>query len=156
MSLPTLAAILGHASIQMTMRYVPPAAEEKQLAMEKSEKFRAEGVIGAARLQEVTGSLQKSLQWSMCKERGCERPERSRTSDLLVRTVIRPYSKPWSALLFCNLREGPTQKTTVFAPKLRPCQFSVVFSAGQCARSTLGKILPSSLATRHSGSGKEP
>ena len=48
MSLPTLAAILGQASIQMTMRYVHPAAEEKQLAMEKFEKFRAEGVISAA------------------------------------------------------------------------------------------------------------
>jgi integrase len=47
-SLPTLAAILGHASIQMTMRYVHPAAEEKQLAMEKFEKFRAEGIINAA------------------------------------------------------------------------------------------------------------
>jgi hypothetical protein len=30
------------------MRYVHPAAEEKQLAMEKFEKFRAEGVINAA------------------------------------------------------------------------------------------------------------
>lgn len=28
-NLPTLAAILGHTNIQMTMRYVHPAAEEK-------------------------------------------------------------------------------------------------------------------------------
>jgi len=48
MSLPTLAAILGHATIQMTMRYVHPAAEEKRQAMVRFEKFRAEGVIGAA------------------------------------------------------------------------------------------------------------
>ncbi len=27
MNLPTLAAILGHANVQMTMRYVRPAAE---------------------------------------------------------------------------------------------------------------------------------
>jgi integrase len=47
-SLPTLAAILGHSSIQMTMRYVHPAAEEKRLAMQKFERFRAEGVISAA------------------------------------------------------------------------------------------------------------
>jgi integrase len=48
MSLPTLAAILGHATIQMTMRYVHPAAEEKQQAMQKFEKFRSEGIISAA------------------------------------------------------------------------------------------------------------
>jgi integrase len=46
--LPTLSALLGHASIQMTMRYVHPAAEQKRIAMEKFEKFRAEGVINAA------------------------------------------------------------------------------------------------------------
>jgi integrase len=48
MSLPTLAAILGHATIQMTMRYVHPAAEEKRLAMNRFEKFRAEGIMDAA------------------------------------------------------------------------------------------------------------
>ena len=48
MSLPTLAAILGHSSIQMTMRYVHPAAEEKRLAMQKFEKFRKEGIMNAA------------------------------------------------------------------------------------------------------------
>jgi integrase len=48
MSLPTLAAILGHTTIQMTMRYVHPAAEEKRLAMNRFERFRAEGLIHAA------------------------------------------------------------------------------------------------------------
>jgi len=46
--LPTLSALLGHASIQMTMRYVHPAAEQKRVTIEKFEKFRAEGVIAAA------------------------------------------------------------------------------------------------------------
>jgi integrase len=46
--LPTLSALLGHASILMTMRYVHPAAEQKRLVMEKFEKFRAEGIISAS------------------------------------------------------------------------------------------------------------
>jgi hypothetical protein len=45
--LPNLSAILGHTSIQMTMRYVHPAAEQKRLAMDKYEKFRAEAIINA-------------------------------------------------------------------------------------------------------------
>jgi hypothetical protein len=32
----------------MTMRYVHPAAEEKRQAMQKFEKFPAEGIINAA------------------------------------------------------------------------------------------------------------
>jgi len=46
--LPTLSALLGHASILMTMRYVHPAAEQKRLVTEKFEKFRAEGIISAS------------------------------------------------------------------------------------------------------------
>ena len=46
--LPTLSALLGHASILMTMRYVHPAAEQKRIAIERFEKFRAEGIINAA------------------------------------------------------------------------------------------------------------
>lgn len=49
--LPTLSSLLGHASILMTMRYVHPAAEQKRTAMEKFEKFRAEGTFAAATLQ---------------------------------------------------------------------------------------------------------
>jgi integrase len=49
--LPTLSSLLGHASILMTMRYVHPAAEQKRVAIEKFEKFRAEGIINAAALQ---------------------------------------------------------------------------------------------------------
>jgi len=50
--LPTLSALLGHASIQMTMRYVHPAAEQKRLAIEKFKRFRAEGIISAAAAQQ--------------------------------------------------------------------------------------------------------
>jgi integrase len=46
--LPTLSSLLGHATIQMTMRYVHPAAEQKRLTMEKFERFRAEAIINAA------------------------------------------------------------------------------------------------------------
>ena len=50
--LPTLSALLGHATIQMTMRYVHPAAEQKRVAIEKFERFRTEGIINAAAAQE--------------------------------------------------------------------------------------------------------
>jgi hypothetical protein len=46
--LPTLSALLGHASIQMTMRYVHPAAEQKRVVIEKFEKFRADEIMIAA------------------------------------------------------------------------------------------------------------
>lgn len=58
--LPTLSALLGHATIQMTMRYVHPAAEQKRLAIEKFEKFRAEGIIDAAAVQQSHGVTTKS------------------------------------------------------------------------------------------------
>jgi integrase len=51
MNLPTLAAILGHANIQMTTRYVHPAAEEKRRAIHKFERFRAEAAVNAAAAQ---------------------------------------------------------------------------------------------------------
>lgn len=49
--LPTLSALLGHTTIQMTMRYVHPAAEQKRITIEKFERYRAEGVINAATAQ---------------------------------------------------------------------------------------------------------
>lgn len=57
--LPTLNALLGHASIQMTMRYVHPAAEQKRAAIEKFERFRAEGIINAAAAQQSHGVTTK-------------------------------------------------------------------------------------------------
>jgi integrase len=57
--LPTLSALLGHTSIQMTMRYVHPAAEQKRMAIEKFERFRAEGIINAAAAQQNQGVTTK-------------------------------------------------------------------------------------------------
>jgi integrase len=45
--LPTLSAMLGHTSIQMTMRYVHPAEEAKKLATGKLEAFRIAGIVQA-------------------------------------------------------------------------------------------------------------
>lgn len=45
--LPTLSAILGHTSIQMTMRYVHPAEEQKKIAAGKHEAFRIAGILEA-------------------------------------------------------------------------------------------------------------
>jgi hypothetical protein len=59
MNLPTLAAILGHANIQMTMLYVHPAAEEKRRAINRFEKFRAEAAINAAAAQRSHGVTTK-------------------------------------------------------------------------------------------------
>jgi integrase len=53
--LPTLAALLGHTSVQMTMRYVHPAEEHKREATAKIEKFKMVSAIElAARSQGVT------------------------------------------------------------------------------------------------------
>jgi integrase len=52
--LPTLAALLGHTSIQMTMRYVHPAEEHKREAAQKLEAFKvAEAVKLAQKSQTV-------------------------------------------------------------------------------------------------------
>jgi integrase len=47
--LPTLAALLGHTTIQMTMRYVHPAEEHKREAAKKIENYKA---LSAIRLAE--------------------------------------------------------------------------------------------------------
>jgi hypothetical protein len=43
----TLSAILGHTSIQMTMRYLHPAEEQKRFAAGKLELFRIAGIMEA-------------------------------------------------------------------------------------------------------------
>jgi integrase len=46
--LPTLAALLGHTSVQMTMRYVHPAEEHKREATAKIERFKKASAIDLA------------------------------------------------------------------------------------------------------------
>jgi integrase len=46
--LPTLAALLGHTSVQMTMRYVHPAEEHKREATAKIERFKTASAIDLA------------------------------------------------------------------------------------------------------------
>jgi hypothetical protein len=43
----TLSAILGHTNIQVTMKYVHPAAEQKRLAAGKLESYRLAGIMEA-------------------------------------------------------------------------------------------------------------
>ena len=45
--LPTLASMLGHTKIQMTMRYVHPAEEQRRAAAGKLEAFRIHGLLQA-------------------------------------------------------------------------------------------------------------
>jgi integrase len=53
--LPTLSALLGHTSVQMTMRYVHPAEEHKREAAAKIERFKSSSAIElATRNQGVT------------------------------------------------------------------------------------------------------
>ncbi len=58
--LPTLAAILGHTKIQMTMRYVHPAEQQKRLAMGRLESYKLEEMRKVA--EKITESLHSPLQ----------------------------------------------------------------------------------------------
>jgi integrase len=56
----TLAALLGHTTVQMTSRYVHPSDQHKREAIEKLETYNAEKVFRF--VESVSGSLQKPLQ----------------------------------------------------------------------------------------------
>jgi integrase len=57
----TLASLLGHTAVQMTMRYVHPTDQHKREAAEKLEAYNRESVFNLA-ASAVTGYLQKPLQ----------------------------------------------------------------------------------------------
>ena len=60
--LPTLAAILGHTSIQMTMRYVHPAEEQKRFAVGKFESFRLAGIVEAMEKSKQATTISATVQ----------------------------------------------------------------------------------------------
>jgi integrase len=60
--LPTLSAILGHTSIQMTMRYVHPAEEQKRLAAGKLENFRIAGMVKAMEKSRQVSTISTTVQ----------------------------------------------------------------------------------------------
>jgi integrase len=60
--LPTLSAILGHTSIQMTMRYVHPAEEQKRFAAGKLENFRLAGILKAMENSRRVSTISATVQ----------------------------------------------------------------------------------------------
>jgi integrase len=60
--LPTLSAILGHTSIQMTMRYVHPAEEQKRFAAGKLENFRLAGIVEAMEKSRQASTISATVQ----------------------------------------------------------------------------------------------
>jgi integrase len=60
--LPTLSAILGLTSIQMTMRYVHPAEEQKRSAVGKFETFRIAGTVEAMEKSRQASTISATVQ----------------------------------------------------------------------------------------------
>ena len=60
--LPTLGALLGHTTIQMTMRYVHPAEEHKREAAGKIENFKAMNAIRLAERNQGVTTISTTLQ----------------------------------------------------------------------------------------------
>ena len=60
--LPTLAALLGHTSIQMTMRYVHPAEEHKREAAGKLENYKAAELLKFAEKSQRVSTLSTTLE----------------------------------------------------------------------------------------------
>jgi integrase len=59
--LPTLASILGHTKIQMTMRYVHPAEEQKRMVTAKLETFRLEGILKALEIGQRVATISATV-----------------------------------------------------------------------------------------------
>jgi integrase len=59
--LPTLAALLGHTSIQMTMRYVHPAEEHKREAVKKLESFKITEAVKLAEKSQQASTISATV-----------------------------------------------------------------------------------------------
>jgi integrase len=59
--LPTLSAMLGHTKIQMTMRYVHPAEEQKKIAAARLENFRVAGIVEAIEKQQRGSTISATV-----------------------------------------------------------------------------------------------
>lgn len=59
--LPTLAALLGHTSIQMMMRYVHPAEEHKREAVGKLEVFKVSEAVKLAQKSQGASTISATL-----------------------------------------------------------------------------------------------
>jgi hypothetical protein len=60
--LPTLAALLGHTSIQMTMRYVHPAEEHKREAAGKLENYKAGEILKLTEKSQRVSAISATVQ----------------------------------------------------------------------------------------------
>jgi integrase len=58
----TFSVILGHTSIQMTMRFVHPAEEQKRFAAGKVETFRFAGMVEAMEKRRQATTISASVQ----------------------------------------------------------------------------------------------
>jgi hypothetical protein len=54
--------MLGHTSIQMTMRYVHPAEEQKKIATGKLEAFRIAGIVEAIEKSRLLTTVVTTIQ----------------------------------------------------------------------------------------------
>lgn len=59
--LATLSSMLGHTKIQMTMRYVHPAEEQKKAAAARAESFRTEGILEAAKKNQAVPTISTTI-----------------------------------------------------------------------------------------------
>jgi hypothetical protein len=60
--LPTLAALLGHTSILMTMRYVHPAEEHKKEASGKIEIYKAAEAMKLAERNQRASTISTTME----------------------------------------------------------------------------------------------